>query len=145
MPILPMADNRSRTYPVSNKTRITALKTIVICSGGLDSVTLAHKISRENRLEGLVSFDYGQRHGKELDFARNCAGKLGVNHALIDISSIGSFLKNSALTGEGEIPEGHYAEESMKSTVVPNRNAIMLTIAYAIAAAREMEAVAAMA
>jgi 7-cyano-7-deazaguanine synthase len=119
------------------------LKTIVICSGGLDSVTLAHKIAQENTLLGLVSFDYGQRHKKELHFAKQCADDLGVEHILLDISTIGAQLTGSALTDTMAVPDGHYAEDTMKITVVPNRNAIMLSIAYGIASARNADAVAA--
>ena len=119
------------------------MKTIVICSGGLDSVTLAHKMATESELIGLVSFNYGQRHRKELDFAQKCGERLGVTHQVIDISHIGAMLSGSALTDDIAVPDGHYAEESMKITVVPNRNAIMLAIAYGIATARGAEAVAA--
>ncbi|MTH98109.1 7-cyano-7-deazaguanine synthase QueC [Roseibium sp. RKSG952] len=118
------------------------MKTLVICSGGMDSVTLAHKVAREHELIGLVSFDYGQRHKKELDFARACADDLKTEYVLIDIAHIGAQLTGSALTDDVEVPDGHYAEESMRITVVPNRNAIMLTIAYGIASARGAEAVA---
>ncbi len=118
------------------------MKTLVICSGGLDSVTLAYKIAKEQTLCGLISFDYGQRHKKELDFAAKCAEDLGVAHDIIDISHIGTLLSGSALTDNLDVPDGHYAEETMKVTVVPNRNAIMLTIAYGIASSREMDAVA---
>ncbi len=120
------------------------MKTIVICSGGLDSVALAHKVAAENELIGLVSFDYGQRHKKEVEFAKECAERLGTEHLVVDISPIGALLSGSALTeGEITVPDGHYAEETMKITVVPNRNAIMLAIAYGIGAARGAEAVAA--
>ncbi len=119
------------------------MKTIVICSGGLDSVTLAHKIAVENELIGLVSFDYGQRHKKEIDYARKCADRLGTPHQLIDISHIGAMLGGSALTDDIAVPDGHYAEETMKITVVPNRNAIMLAIAYGIGSARGADAIAA--
>jgi len=119
------------------------MKTIVICSGGLDSVTLAHKVAVENELIGLVSFDYGQRHRKELDFARECADRLGTEHKLIDIAHIGAMLGGSALTDSIAVPDGHYAEDTMKITVVPNRNAIMLAIAFGIASAEGADAVAA--
>jgi 7-cyano-7-deazaguanine synthase len=119
------------------------MKTIVICSGGLDSVTLAYKIAREHQLAGLVSFSYGQRHKKELDYARTCAELLSVPHSVIDISSVGAALTGSALTDDVDVPDGHYAEESMKITVVPNRNAIMLSIAYGIASAQKADMVAA--
>ncbi|SUB03023.1 7-cyano-7-deazaguanine synthase [Pannonibacter phragmitetus] len=118
------------------------MKTLVVCSGGMDSVTLAHKVAQEHELIGLVSFNYGQRHLKELDFARTCADDLGVEHIVIDISGIGRQLSGSALTDDVAVPDGHYAEETMRITVVPNRNAIMLAIAFGIAAARGAEAVA---
>ncbi|GAB4541331.1 MAG: 7-cyano-7-deazaguanine synthase QueC [Roseibium sp.] len=118
------------------------MKTLVICSGGMDSVTLAHKVAREHDLIGLISFDYGQRHRKELDFAKACADSLEAEHILIDIADIGRQLTGSALTDNVEVPDGHYAEDTMKITVVPNRNTIMLTIAYGIAAARGADAVA---
>ena len=118
------------------------MKTIVICSGGLDSVSLAHKVAVDHTLTRLVSFDYGQRHRKEVEFAAACARQLGVPHDIIDITSIGASLTGSALTDDIDVPDGHYAEETMKATVVPNRNAIMLSIAFGIAAATKADAVA---
>jgi 7-cyano-7-deazaguanine synthase len=118
------------------------MKTIVICSGGLDSVSLAYKVAVENTLHSLLSFDYGQRHKKELDYAARCAVALGVPHQIIDITTIGASLTGSALTDDIDVPDGHYAEESMKVTVVPNRNAIMLAIAFGVAAAQDADAVA---
>ena len=118
------------------------MKTLVICSGGLDSVSLAHIAASSRDLSRLVSFDYGQRHRKALEFAAAAAARLGVPHHLIDLRAIGAALTGSALTDDIEVPDGHYAEETMKITVVPNRNAIMLTIAYGIAAATGAGAVA---
>ena len=118
------------------------MKTIVICSGGLDSVSLAHVLAAEGRLAALVSFDYGQRHRKELDFAARAATRLGVPFHLIDMRGIGAALTGSALTDDLDVPDGHYAEDTMRITVVPNRNAIMLTIAFGVAAAQGAEAVA---
>lgn len=118
------------------------MKTLVVCSGGLDSITLAYKVAREHELAGLLSFDYGQRHKKELAFAKDCADKLGVPYSMVDISAAGKMLSGSALTDDIDVPDGHYAEESMKATIVPNRNAIMLTIAYGVASAQSLDAVA---
>ncbi|UWQ11837.1 7-cyano-7-deazaguanine synthase QueC [Aliiroseovarius crassostreae] len=118
------------------------MKTNVVCSGGLDSVSLAHVIADQGDLTRLISFDYGQRHRKELSYAAGCAERLGVPHHVIDMRSIGAALSGSALTDDIDVPDGHYAEDTMKITVVPNRNAIMLTIAYGIAAANGDEAVA---
>jgi 7-cyano-7-deazaguanine synthase len=118
------------------------MKTLVVCSGGLDSVSLAHKIAAEDTLHRLLSFDYGQKHKKELEFAAACARRFNVPHDIIDISTIGRHLGGSALTDDIDVPDGHYAQETMKITVVPNRNTIMLTIAFGIAAAQKADAVA---
>ncbi|WP_273784633.1 7-cyano-7-deazaguanine synthase QueC [Brucella intermedia] len=118
------------------------MKTLVVCSGGLDSVSLAYRIAAEHQLTALLSFDYGQRHRKELDSAKACAERLGVSHQIIDIRTIGASLTGSALTDDVDVPDGHYAEETMKITVVPNRNAIMLAIAFGVAAAQKADAVA---
>lgn len=117
------------------------MKTLVVCSGGLDSVTLAYKMASETQLDSLVSFNYGQRHTTELNFAARCANALSVKHDVIDISNVGRFL-SSALTDDIDVPDGHYEEESMRVTVVPNRNAIMLSIAFGVAASRQCDAVA---
>ncbi|WP_120500913.1 7-cyano-7-deazaguanine synthase QueC [Roseovarius sp. EL26] len=118
------------------------MKTIVICSGGLDSVSLAHKVAAEHELCGLLSFDYGQRHSKEVGYAADCAKRLGVLHKVVDIRAIGAALNGSALTDDIDVPDGHYAEETMKITIVPNRNAIMLAIGFGMAAAEKADAVA---
>ena len=118
------------------------MNTIVICSGGLDSVSLAHMVAAEHELLELLSFDYGQRHRKEVTFAASCAARLKVPHQTIDIRDIGRSLSGSALTDDVAVPDGHYAEETMRITVVPNRNAIMLAIAFGVAASRGADAVA---
>ena len=118
------------------------MNTLVVCSGGLDSVTLAHQVARDNNLHSLISFNYGQRHTTELGFAERCGQDLGVAHDVIDISAVGRLLSGSALTDDIDVPEGHYQEESMRVTVVPNRNAMMLTIAFGIAASRRCDSVA---
>lgn len=118
-------------------------KTLVICSGGLDSVTLAWKTAKERTLTRLVTFDYGQTHRKEIGYAARAAAALGVRHDVVDIATLARFLSGSALTDPGavDVPDGHYAEETMRVTVVPNRNAIFLSIAFGIAAAEGAEAV----
>ena len=118
------------------------MKTYLICSGGLDSVTLAYRLAHEQSLKGVISFDYGQRHKKELVFAQKCASRLGADYYPIDMSAIGKNLSGSSLTDNIAVPDGYYAEENMKSTVVPNRNAIFLSIAFAIAAAKHGDSVA---
>jgi 7-cyano-7-deazaguanine synthase len=117
-------------------------KAIAIVSGGLDSVTLAYFLRAEGYNLHLLSFDYGQRHKKELAFAELCAKRLNAAFDIIDLSHLGKYLKGSALTDDIEVPDGHYAAPNMAITVVPNRNAIMLSIAYGIAVAEDAEAVA---
>ncbi|GHD23393.1 7-cyano-7-deazaguanine synthase QueC [Tianweitania populi] len=118
------------------------MKTTVVCSGGLDSVSLAYIVAAEHELTRLVSFDYGQKHRKEVEFAARAAEQLGVPHHLFDLRPIGAAFTGSALTDDLDVPDGHYAEETMRITVVPNRNAIMLTIAFGLAAAKGEDAVA---
>ena len=117
---------------------------LCVISGGMDSATLLYKALAESDNEvQAISFNYGQRHKKELYYASRLCQHLNVRHDIIDISSITPFIGGSSLTDDIEVPEGHYTEDSMAITVVPNRNAIMLTIAYGIAVARESEAVGA--
>lgn len=109
---------------------------VIICSGGMDSVTLAYMQHSVNDKIMLVSFDYGQRHSKELNFAHYTADNLGVPWEYVNLSHLGRLLGGSALTDRRiDVPEGHYAADSMKQTVVPNRNMIMLSIAVGIAVA----------
>jgi 7-cyano-7-deazaguanine synthase len=120
------------------------MKAIAIVSGGMDSVTLAHKLAAEGYGLHLLSFDYGQRHKKELLFARICARNLQACHDIIVFPrSFTRLLKGSALTDESiEVPEGEYDAPTMRLTVVPNRNAVMLSIAYAVATAEGADIVA---
>jgi 7-cyano-7-deazaguanine synthase len=118
-------------------------KAIAIVSGGLDSVTLAHYLHTEGYELHLLSFDYGQRHDKEIQFAERCAQRLSAKHTLIDITSLGQLLRGSALTDDQvEVPDGHYADGNMSVTVVPNRNAVMLAVGFSVAAAEGAEVVA---
>jgi 7-cyano-7-deazaguanine synthase len=117
-------------------------KAIAIVSGGLDSVTLAYLLHAEGYQLHLLAFDYGQRHKKELTFAELCAQRLKAEFDVIDLSHFGKYLKGSALTDDIEVPDGHYAAPNMAITVVPNRNAIMLSLAYGIAVAENAEVVA---
>jgi 7-cyano-7-deazaguanine synthase len=114
-------------------------KALIVCSGGLDSVTAAYYAAKDRRV-ALVSFDYGQRHVKELQSARMAAARLGtIPHRTITLDDVAGAIAGSSslLThSQDDVPDGHYAEQTMKSTVVPNRNAIMLTIAFGIAAAQ---------
>lgn len=119
------------------------MKAIAIVSGGMDSITLVYRLLEDGYNVHLVSFDYGQRHKKELNSARYFAQTLNLRHDVIDISHIQPLLKGSSLTDANvPVPHGHYAEETMRATVVPNRNAIMLSIAWGVAVAEKADIVA---
>ncbi|MBB0243029.1 7-cyano-7-deazaguanine synthase QueC [Streptomyces alkaliphilus] len=116
---------------------------VLIFSGGLDSAVTAYKLCDEGVAVSLLSFNYGQRHVKELAHAANLADLLGVSHDIVDLTSLGRILAGSALTDPAiDVPHGHYRAETMRSTVVPNRNAIMLEIAAGAAVAAGADAVA---
>lgn len=115
---------------------------VAVVSGGMDSVTLAYLLDSEGYDLHLLSVDYGQRHAKEIGYAKRCAERLGATFEVAEISSVGRLLSGSALTDDIAVPHGHYAEETMAVTVVPNRNAIMLSIAYGVAVAKEARLVA---
>lgn len=117
-------------------------KSVAIVSGGMDSVTLAHHLADEEHDLHLVSIDYGQRHRKELDFATRCAERLRARHSIVDLSSITRLIASSSLTSGLAVPDGHYAEETMRATVVPNRNMMMLAIACSIAVSEGAQYVA---
>lgn len=108
-------------------------KVIVIYSGGMDSFTVLNKALEDGKTLLALSFDYGQRHKKELVYAARVCEELNVPHKIVDISAINSLIGGSALTSDIEVPEGHYEEPSMKQTVVPNRNMILLSMAVGYA------------
>ena len=105
-------------------------KVVAIYSGGMDSTVLLYHLRFQGYDVRALSVDYGQRHIKELDCARTICRVIGIPHEVADLRGITHLLKGSSLTdADVEVPEGHYAEESMKATVVPNRNMIMLSVA----------------
>lgn len=107
------------------------MKSVLIYSGGLDSTVLLHHLLAEQATVLALSIDYGQRHRRqELNCARIQCERAGVEHKCVDLSGINVLLGGSSLTDESiAIPHGHYAEDNMKSTVVPNRNMILIAIA----------------
>lgn len=118
-------------------------RAVVIASGGLDSSTVAYWLADRGSQLTLLSFDYGQRHRKELHYAERIAGHLRADHEVVDLSGLGRLLTGSALTDPGvQVPDGHYSEAGMRSTVVPNRNTIMLSVAVAAAVSSGAKAVA---
>jgi len=119
------------------------MKTLIILSGGADSAVLAHHLVDAGHELEAVSFDYGQRHKRELVAAATVARDLGVPHRVIDLPGLGALLSGSALTDPSvPVPHGHYEAETMRQTVVPNRNTIMLSIAWGIACSSGCDAVA---
>ncbi|MEH6347329.1 MAG: 7-cyano-7-deazaguanine synthase QueC [Bermanella sp.] len=106
-------------------------KAVVIYSGGMDSFTLLNKVVKEGFDVYALTFNYGQKQVKEVEIAKKACAQLGVSHKVLDISAINALMQSSSLIGSEEVPEGHYESESMKSTVVPNRNMILLSLAIA--------------
>lgn len=113
---------------------------VIILSGGMDSVTLLHDYRDDIAL--AVTFDYGSNHAKrEIECAKYHCEMLGIEHIVIPLDFMHKYFKSSLLEGADAIPEGHYADENMKSTVVPFRNGIMLAIACGIAESRNLHSV----
>ena len=117
-------------------------KTICVLSGGLDSTTLLYRLIREGKEVKAISFNYGQKHVKELEMAAKTCKKLGIEHKIVDMSFLKELVSNSALTSDIEVPHGNYTDENMKTTVVPNRNMIMASIAIGWAVNEGYEEVA---
>lgn len=111
---------------------------IIILSGGMDSVTLLH--ARKDNIALAVTFDYGSNHAaREIECARWHCQLLGIEHIIIPLEFMHQYFNSSLLSGGDAIPEGHYADENMKSTVVPFRNGIMLSIACGLAESRGLK------
>lgn len=111
---------------------------IAVVSGGMDSVTLLHEY--KDRIALAVTFDYGSNHNaREIECARKNCEMLGIEHLVIPLMFMGEYFKSSLLSGADAIPEGHYADENMKSTVVPFRNGIMLSVACGLAESRGLK------
>ena len=105
---------------------------LIVVSGGMDSITLLYEYA--DRIALAVSFDYGANHNhKEIPFARIHCERLKIKHIVIPLAFMKEYFRSSLLDGSDSVPEGHYADENMKSTVVPFRNGIMLSIACGIA------------
>jgi len=105
-------------------------KTVLIYSGGIDSTVLLYDLLNSGHDVQALSVNYGQRHIKELDCAKSLCNQLNVEHHVADLTALNPLLSGSSLTSPHvQVPEGHYEDESMKATVVPNRNMILLSIA----------------
>lgn len=115
--------------------------TIVVLSGGMDSVTLLHEL--KNRTALAVTFGYGANHNaRETECARRQCQLLGIPHIVIPLEFMGQYFESSLLSGADAIPEGHYEDSNMRSTVVPFRNGIMLSVACGLAESRHLKYVA---
>lgn len=112
----------------------------IIVSGGMDSITLLY--DRKDEIALGISFDYGSNHNaREIPFAKMHCERLGIKHITINLDFMHQYFKSSLLDGAEAIPEGHYADNNMKSTVVPFRNGIMLAIAIGIAESNNIDQV----
>ena len=113
---------------------------VIIYSGGLDSTTLLYEEC--DRVALAVTFDYGSNHAaREIACARHHCERLGIEHLVIELGFMGRYFHSSLLSGGDAIPSGNYDEENMKSTVVPFRNGIMLSIACGLAESRGLKRV----
>ena len=110
---------------------------IIVLSGGMDSVTLLYEF--KDIIALAVTFNYGSNHNKrEIEYAKLHCQRLGIKHIIIPLDFMHTYFKSSLLEGADAIPEGHYADSNMKSTVVPFRNGIMLAIACGIAESNKL-------
>lgn len=108
------------------------MKAVLIYSGGLDSTTLLYEFRDSIAL--AVSFDYGSKHNaREIAFAVENCKELGIRHLVIPLDFMGKYFRSDLLLSGGDIPEGEYDADNMKSTVVPFRNGIMLSVAAGLA------------
>lgn len=126
------------------------MKVVTIYSGGMDSATLLRHALADPRVGWVyaLSFDYGQKHVKELEYARAYVNELRmdaslpqITHKVVDLRSVSSLLSSSLMSSGGAVPEGHYEDSTMQQTVVPNRNMFMLSLAAAYAISVEAEVV----
>lgn len=118
---------------------------LCVLSGGMDSTTLLYHLLSRGEIDHVeaISFDYGQRHRKELDYAKITCVRLDVPHMVVTLPDVEKLLMGSALTDfQIKVPEGHYEDESMKATVVPNRNMMLLSIAGSYAVGKEFDVIA---
>ena len=125
-------------YPNNTGIMICDKDSLIVFSGGLDSTTLLHEYKERTAL--AVTFDYGSNHnGREIACARRQCAALCIEHIVIPLSFMGEYFKSSLLSGADAIPDGGYDTDNMKSTVVPFRNGIMLSVACGLAESRGLK------
>ncbi len=113
---------------------------LIVLSGGMDSTTMLYEYA--DRIALAVNFNYGANHNlREAACARENCRRLGIELEEIDLGFIGDYFESSLLGGAEMIPEGHYEDSTMRSTVVPFRNGIMLSVAAGLAESRGLHAV----
>lgn len=113
---------------------ISKKRVIVLCSGGMDSVVALHEAARTHQVAAALSFHYGSKHNdREIPFAAHHAGLIGTPHITIPLDFMERLFESHLLKSGAAIPKGHYEEETMKQTVVPFRNGIMLAVAAGLA------------
>lgn len=118
------------------------MKVVHLFSGGLDSTTALYWLLKQGYEVSALSIHYGQRHQKELQYAAHLCELLKLESKSVDLSAIQPLIASSSQTSDDlEVPEGHYADENMKLTVVPNRNMMMLSVAAAWAISKKADAV----
>jgi len=116
------------------------MKIVVLLSGGMDSVVALYHARQEHDIIATLSFHYGAKHNDaEIAYAKWHSEALGIPHLTVPLSFIGEHFDSDLLKKGGTIPKGHYEEESMKKTVVPFRNGIMLAIAGGFAESKGAE------
>lgn len=116
---------------------------VVLHSGGMDSTTLLWELHALGHDVTSLGVFYGQRHEREVLAADTLAARLSVERIVVDLPQLREIMPGSALTDDVvDVPEGHYADASMRATVVPNRNMVLLALAGAVAVSRRADAVA---
>ena len=113
---------------------------VIVVSGGMDSTTMLYEYRSEIAL--AITFDYGStQNAREREFAILHCRRLGIEHLIIPLDFMHRYFKSALLQGPEAIPDGHYADDNMRATVVPFRNGIMLAIACGIAESRGLRRV----
>jgi len=118
------------------------MKTVIVYSGGLDSTVLLYHLLDEGHEVAALSIDYGQKHKIELQRAKAISQPLDLHHEVADLNGMTKlFGESSLINSQNSVPHGHYEEENMKSTIVPNRNMILLSLATAWASSIKADSV----
>jgi 7-cyano-7-deazaguanine synthase len=127
------SQSKNLTRINGGKTKMEKEKAVVILSGGMDSTTLLYDVVKQGKDAYVLSFNYGQKHSKELDMAWRTTMKLDLEHKIVDLTVLNQLAPSALTRKDWQVPTGHYADENMKQTVVPNRNMVMLSLATAYA------------